>query len=349
MSQQSPSPEWLAPLDDLLSALQDERTTEAEDQLAARLGGLDPDLLAFLVGQVAEQETPEAAGFLEIVAGQPGLSDEVRARARAGLGALAERGIVPAAPGAERFLAGYVQRARERGEQIMLLGWRLPSGSIEALVYLLDWRGDGLKDFYITRQLDDAEWRQLVEHNASKGALLEEISLAEARALLRAAIAEGQRFSRPLPREYKLTHSLSERRILNADVPEAAPRSFVAPDLAPEAVVTAYVAALHYRDYALAAELLAAGHPLRAGRTQEEAAQALRAEQKQVPRREEEVEVTPVEGATDEQRAVVEASGEQVAVEKTGKRVRSAVRERYTLAREDGGAWRIAANERVGE
>jgi hypothetical protein len=188
-----------------------------------------------------------------------------------------------------------------------------------------------------------------VEHNASKGALLEEISLAEARALLRAAIAEGQRFSRPLPREYKLTHSLSERRILNADVPEAAPRSFVAPDLAPEAVVTAYVAALHYRDYALAAELLAAGHPLRAGRTQEEAAQALRAEQKQVPRREEEVEVTPVEGATDEQRAVVEASGEQVAVEKTGKRVRSAVRERYTLAREDGGAWRIAANERVGE
>src|SRR5262249_23603076 len=150
---------------------------------------------------------------------------------------------------------------RERGEQILLLGWRLSGGEIEAFVFLLDWRGDGLKDFYATRRLTDAEWRQLVEHNTAKGAPLVEVTLAEGRALLEAVLAESRRFSRPLPREYKLTQGTIARRVLEVEEVPSAPRSrsYLAPDLAPEAVISAYAAALHYRDYALAAELLAPG------------------------------------------------------------------------------------------
>lgn len=348
MAQPVPSPEWIGQLDELLSALQEERTAESEEQLSVRLAALDPELLAFLVAQVGEQRSPEAAGFLELVAAQAALPAHVRAQARAGAGALAEQGVTPAAPGAERFVGGYVQRSRESGEQIMLLGWRLPAGSIEALVYLLDWRGDGLKDFYVTRHLPDEEWRQLVEHNAAKGPELAEIGVPEARALLEASIAEGRRFSRPLPREYKLTHSLSERRVLSADMPPAPPRSYVASGLEPEAVVGAYVAALHYRDVALAAELLASDHPARAGKTPEETAAVLRADQKQAPRREESADISRDSAGDDADMAVTLATGQEVTVEKTGKRVRRPVRERYTLGRE-GGEWRIRTIERLAD
>lgn len=346
MAHTLPSPEWIGQLDELLSSLQEERTAESEQELVGRLAALDPGLLAFLVGQVGEQQSPEAAGFLELVAAQPSLPEDVRAQARAGAAALAEQGITPAPPGAERFVAGYVQRSRETGEQIMLLGWRLPSGSIEALVYLLDWRGDGLKDFYVTRHLADEEWRQLVEHNAAKGPALEEIGLPNARALLEASIAEGKRYSRPLPREYKLTHSSSERRILNADLPPAGPRSFIAAGLEPEAAAAAFVAALHYRDFALAAELLAPDHPLRAGKTLDEATAAIRAEHKQAPRRDEDADIARDDPGGDGDTALVLATGHEVTVEKTGKRVRRSVRERYTLAR-DGDEWRIRSIERL--
>src|SRR5262249_51760097 len=193
-------------------------------------------------------------------------------------------------------------------------------------------------------------WRQLVEHKAAKGALLVEVTLGECHTLLEAVLAESQRFSRPLPREYKLTQRTIARRVLEAEGAPSAPRScsrsYLAPDLTPEAVVSAYAAALHYRDYALAAELLASGHPLRAGRSLEETTNALGAEQKPAPRREEEVQVTPVVEKTGEPdgRRRLEAVGGQVAVERTGKRVRSAVRERYTLTR-DGDRWAILAIE----
>ncbi len=345
MAQTLPSQEWIAQLDELLSAIQEERTAASEEQLVAHLATLDPDLLAFLVGQISEQPSPEAAGFLELVAAQATLPEETRAQARAGLALLVEQGITPAAPGAERFVAGYVQRSRESGDQIMLLGWRLPNGTIEAMVYLLDWRGDGLKDFYITRHLSDEEWRQLVEHNAAKGPTLAEIDLSVARALLEASIAEGRRFSRPLPREYKLTHAVNERRILQADLPPAPLPSFVGKGLPPEDVVAAYIGALHYRDFTLNVELLASDHPARIGRTHDEAVAALRAEQKQGVRREESAEISRDDQGENGETAVVLAAGQEVAVEKTGKRVRQPVRERYTLVR-DGEEWRIRSAER---
>jgi hypothetical protein len=348
MAQQTPAPEWLSQRDDLLRALRDEHVPLSERRLAGSLAGRDPQLVAYLLEQAAAQRSPEAAAFLELVATQADLSAEQREQARQSLAALAADGIFPAAPEAERFVAGYVQRRRERGEQILLLGWRLPAGGVEALVFLLNWRNDGLKDFYATRQLTDAEWRELVEHNAAKGALLVEVTLADARDLIEAALAESRRFSRPLPREYRLAPGVVERRVLRVEHPPGEPRSFVAPDLPPAEVVAAYAAALHFRDYALAAELLAPEHPLRAKRSVRETAEALRSDGKHAPRREEEVEIAPasVAYADQEERCMLDAVGTEVEVQASGKRTRIEVCERYLLARYSGG-WRILKIERL--
>ncbi|MGH2514990.1 MAG: hypothetical protein ACRDHP_04980, partial [Ktedonobacterales bacterium] len=187
-----------------------------------------------------------------------------------------------------------------------------------------------------------AEWHELLEHNGQKGAPLVEISLAEGRALLDAALAESRRFSRPLPREYRREVNLIERRIVQTAAPASEPRSFVSPDLAPAAVVSAYTAALHYRDYALAADLLAPEHPLRAGRPVPETAAALAATLKHAPRRREEVQTEAVAGTdAEDDMATVNATGSEVRVEPSGRRVESLVRERHTLRRLAPG-WRIA-------
>lgn len=359
----SPSPTgWIEQLDALLSLLGDETRPGDEAEFLRRLTTLDPDLLAFLVEHIAEVDSPQAATVLEVVAAQPETPESVRERARGARDALAERGILPTPPREERFYSGWVQQGRERGEQILLLGWRMPGGVVEALVFLLDWRGDGLKDFYRTRDMQEAEWRELLAHNGDKGAPLTEITLNEGRALLEAALAESKRFSRPAPREYKLESRLVERRVLEGGAGASSPddlltvqEALIAPDLSPEQVVSAYVAALHHRDFALAVSLLAPEHSVRAGQSCDAALTALRTQLKHAPRREEQVHVTaPSEGAAiatgqtagEGDEVAVEAHGAEVAVERTGRRVRTEVRERYTL-RHSGGRWRIQSIEQV--
>jgi hypothetical protein len=161
--------------------------------------------------------------------------------------------------------------------------------------------------------------------------------------LLEEALTEGQRFSRPVPREYKQAQALVNQRVLSAAALPETHRSYVTPDLAPDAVVAAYVRALHHRDYALAWEVLAPDHPARVG-DRDEAIEALRRAWKHAPRRKPEVTATlaaPVaEG--DEKTATVRAEGEAETVERTGRRVRTPVRERYDLRRTPDG-WRISA------
>ena len=337
---------WLAQLDELLALAETGPDGGQDTRLVEQVAALDPDLLAFLIQQLAHDESAQAAALLELLAAAPATPAEARGQARGALETLAERGITAAPPGEERVYAGWVQEGRERGEQILILGWRLADGDLEALVFLLDWRGDGLKDFYRTRRMNAGEWAALIEHNGHKGAPLVELTLAEARALLEAALAESRRFSRPLPREYKVEGALIERRIRHAaDLPQTS-RAFISPTLAPDGVVRAYVAALHHRDYALAALLLAPEHPLRTGRTVDESAAELRAQLKHAPRREEAVTVTPADtgaSAPDEGAQVtLRASGAETAIERhTNRRTRQAVAEQYTL-RKTGDGWRIA-------
>jgi hypothetical protein len=309
---------------------------------------MDADFQRFLVARMAEQTSAESATFLAALAAHPGTPADVRADARAALDRLADQDIRPAAAGQEEFYTGWVQQGRERGEQIMILGWRLPDTRIDACVFLLDWRGDGLKDFYRTRDLTVEEWRELVEHNGKKGAALAEISLAEGRALLDEALAEGKRFSRPVPREYKLAHDLIQSRIFDATPPADHARHFLDPDLTAEAAVQAYVAALHFRDYLLLYDLLATDHPARVAGSRAEAVETLRREHKHTPRRREDVRTsgppTPTSSG-DAAEAIVDAEGEEELVEPSGRRTRQPVRERYTLTHTSAG-WRIARIER---
>jgi hypothetical protein len=344
---QEPPASWLEQLDALLDTVSSPTATDTA--LLTQAASLDPDLLLFLVERLREQETAQSAEFLEMLAVQPETADNVRTHARQALEVLAEKGIHPPTPGEERFYAGYITQSRERGEQIMMLGWRLPDGVLEAFVFLLDWRSDGLRDFYRTRSMTADEWQQLLEHNSAKSGPLTEISLGEARALLTRADAVRKRFSRPEPREYRLERPVIERRLLG-NVPEVAPRSsFIPGELAPEDVISAYVAAAHYRDYALMATLLAAHHPLRSERGPEETAGALQAQMKHEPRREEKVLViTPgsADNRTVDEPLNLETEGSAVLVEKNGRRRTVSIRERYTLIHETSG-WRILKIEDI--
>lgn len=340
--QEIPS-QWLSELDEALARVDQDAGGEQDREVIAHLTSLDPDLLAFLVAHFAEQDSPQAAETLEALSLHPETPATVREQASAGLRAMEERGVTACAPGTERFIAGWVQQGRERGEQILMLCWRVPAGDYEAMVFLLDWRGDGLKDYYRTRRMREAEWLQLVEHNRGKGVSLVEVGVEQARALLSASLAEGRRFSRPLPRDYKIDATVIERRLDPSHPSSATLPSYIAPTLSPEEVVGAYISALHHRDYLLAALLLDVAHPLRAERSIEETAEELRAQYKRAPRREPTATVSRLETPDERSdRAVVEAEGAQVIVEKTGRRLRQSVHERYTLAYQ--GTWRVVSN-----
>jgi hypothetical protein len=259
------------------------------------------------------------------------------------LDGLRNRSIAAPSPDEEHFYAGWVQQGRERGEQILMLCWRLPEERFEALVFLLDWRGDGLKDCYRTRDMTGDEWRQLVEHNGAKGAPLVALALGEGSALLEQALAESRRFGRPLPREYRLESGLIQRRVLDAQERMTEARSFITPEITPEEVVRAHIAALHFRDYALAAHLFAPEHPLRSGRSVDATVAGLRVQLKHAPRREAEVSVQVPTIPLDEAAEVtVEAQGGEVLVERSGRRIRHAVHDRYTVGMTPDG-WRIIA------
>ena len=246
-------------------------------------------------------------------------------------------------------ILGGFRKGGNAASKSTILGWRLPNADLEALVFLIDWRGDAVKDFYRTRSMGDAEWDTLVEHNGGKGAPLTEITLAEGRALLRAALAEAQRYSRPMPREYKLAQSLIQRRIL--DAPAAMRWALRGISLALIYHRRRSSARMsrrsRTRDYALAWELLAPDHPRRLGVDLAAGVDALRRELKPAPRPRAEVTTAVdsdvVQGAAE---ATVRADGAEEATERGGRRVRQPVRERYTLHRETDG-WRIANIERL--
>ena len=172
----------------------------------------------------------------------------------------------------------------------------------------------------------------MIDHNAEKGAPLAEISLAEARALLDASLAESRRFSRPLPREYKISPGLVDRRVLRADLRPSTRRAPSSPPTSrPNTSSPPTSPRCSYRDYTLAIELLAERPPIARRSLDAEAADALRVELKHAPRREEAVEIASAHVPQGGEDARLLATGAEVAVQTSGKRVRSEVRERYTL------------------
>lgn len=338
---QQPPVEWLQQLDDILTASTGD--AEADEALVARVLELDPDFLQFLIDRVSEQETSQSAGFLAALVAQSAAPEAIREHARIALDTLEQQGIHPPISGEEQFYAGYVTESRERGEQIMLLGWQMPDSTIEALVFLLDWRTDGVRDFYRTRSMTLTEWQQLLAHNSEKGGSLVTISPAEARTLIEQAHEVRKRFSRPEPREYRLERQVIERRLFDGIVARPMTRTFLPVALSAEEIVRAYTNALHHRDYTLLAMLLAEDNVLRNGHELNETIANLQAQMKHQPRREEEaVIVTEADSPDghDSARTRFTVEGRAISVEKGGKRRAVPVRESVTLVLEPDG-WRI--------
>src|SRR5260370_15782075 len=115
----------LAQLDELLAAAQTGPDGAQDTRVVEQVAAVNPDLVAFLIQQLAHDESAQAAALLELLAATPATPAEARGQARDSLEALAGRGITATPPGDERFYAGWVQVGRERGEQNLILGWLL--------------------------------------------------------------------------------------------------------------------------------------------------------------------------------------------------------------------------------
>jgi hypothetical protein len=127
--------------------------------------------------------------------------------------------------------------------------------------------------------------------------------------------------------------------------PEDVLKSLDLTALDPMQVVEAYTYALYeVADYNVAAQLLSETHPLREGRTVEETAQILKAQQTKYPRSNKEVELMPPFIESDV-RCYIETKYLQVRWEDTPKQQGVVVHEKFTLAKE-GGRWLIIATRK---
>ena len=330
---------WIQQLDGVLTNLTSTAPDAVSQSLGEQLSSLDPQLLGMVVENAYTTASPEAAALLELIASQSGIERTVRETARKYATELSHAAAAQSLSTDDQFVAASVQESRHDGEQILLTCWRVPDGRFEACVFLLNWRGDGLKDYYRTRGLSEPEWLQLREHTEKKGPALRDVTPAECKALLLAAQAESQRFSRPSPREYKVDKSLIARRILRDDVPSDDSHVHTPVDLPAADVVRAYIAALHHRDYSLAGELLAQTHPMRAGKSLAEATDQLRQTLRHSPRREPAtlLETLTTDLSNHVTAIRVRAESAETVIQPGGRKVTAPVRETFVLVHEDLG------------
>src|SRR5690348_3097762 len=90
-----PRADWSERFAALLAEIEAARTPAAEARVMASVATLDPALQQFLITQMQEQGTPEAAAFLDALAAHPETPAAGRAEARAALTQLSAQGIVP--------------------------------------------------------------------------------------------------------------------------------------------------------------------------------------------------------------------------------------------------------------
>ena len=158
---------WIQQLDGVLSNITSSAADEVPLSLGEQLSSLDPQLLRMVVESAYTTSSPEAAALLVLIASQTGIDQTIRETARSYANELLHTGAEESIPAEDEFVAASIQQSRHEGEQILLTCWRIPDGRLEACVFLLNWRGDGLKDYYRTRGLAEPEWQQLREHTAT--------------------------------------------------------------------------------------------------------------------------------------------------------------------------------------
>lgn len=242
-----------------------ESSDEIEVVIGSTFGTLDEEMLDMLVKRLEGRADAGAADLLSVLAAVSS-SPKGRKAARRALQKLKLRGIQPqlkpaARLGEDKFYKGYVGLTREQGEVPLILGWQRPDGSIQALVFLLDYWGRGIKEAFPTHNLSRREFHRELVGSHEKEVPMAEISLAEGKRLVEEGLLYNEWFDEPLPEDFQEYRYMVESKVLEAQVsPPPVRRAFVNPKLTPADLVRYF---LQMPDFGLRYDLLAATHPLR--------------------------------------------------------------------------------------
>jgi tetratricopeptide (TPR) repeat protein len=186
-----------------------------------------------------------------------------------------------------RFWKGFVTDTRDIGEVDLLLMWEQGNKYKDVLVlgFLLELWHEGIKDFF-SRVESKRSAERLIEH--TKGRLkVVDCSLAEARRLIKEALAVNKQYGTPIYKDFRASLPLVNKLVLeNPDIVDEEEEEDVAfeekeedeeddeneisPDLEPFEVVTNFVEDWADEEYADAYNYLASQSRLREGLTQEE-------------------------------------------------------------------------------
>jgi tetratricopeptide (TPR) repeat protein len=322
-----------------------ESSDEIEAVIGSTFGTLDEETLRMLIKQLEGRGDAGAADLLMVLSAV-GTSRAGREAAQRALYALSRRGVQPqlkpsARLGEDQFYKGYVGLTREQGEVPLILGWQRPDGSIQALVFLMDYWGLGLEKFYPTSNLTRRQFHGGLVVSSEKNAPLVEVSLAEGKQLVEEALLYNEWFDEPLPDEFHEYRYLIESKVLEAPVkPPSRRRTFVNPEASPSDLVRSF---LRVPDFGLRYDLLVATHPLRQKKSWRQYVAEQMAWLEQAQPRTLSVDVLTAEETAD--RAVVTARWiQEMMVE--GQPTRQDDLLRFDFVREEGG-WRIATYEAV--
>jgi len=173
-----------------------------------------------------------------------------------------------------RFWKGVVTQMREQGEVELVLCWEqgVDYSEARALIFLLDFWHDGVKDFFT----EVSGKRHIDSHIAELRTKYEDIkttdcTLAEGRRLIEEALSVNKWRGTTPHKDYRYHLPTINNLVFNAPDPgEDRGRTFINPELEPEDVVGNFVGAWSLGDYGLAYDLLTNNSEFREGLSRDE-------------------------------------------------------------------------------
>ena len=173
-----------------------------------------------------------------------------------------------------RFWKGVATEMREQGEMQLVLLWEqgVDYSEARALVFLLDFWQEGVKDFFTrtgTKRRIDSEMAEMAAKSPDVKST--DTTLAEGRRLIEEALSVNKWRGTTPHKDYRHNLPIINQLLWQAtDVGEDRGRTFISPDLDAEEVVANFVGGWSLGDFGLAYDLLTSGSSLREGLTRDE-------------------------------------------------------------------------------
>ncbi len=172
-----------------------------------------------------------------------------------------------------RFWKGVATEMREQGEMQLVLLWEqgVDYNEARALVFLLDFWEEGVKDFFTRTGTKRRIESEMAEMAAKTDVKSTDSTLAEGRRLIEEALSVNKWRGTTPHKDYRHNLPIINQLLWQAaDVGEDRGRTFISPDLNAEEVVANFVGGWSLGDFGLAYDLLANGSSLREGLTRDE-------------------------------------------------------------------------------